>query len=219
MGGSKSGQYGGENDPRVKDAQASLDILLDASDTDEEAIKAAMEKLRVAIAKRDHTFKLKSEGRLGRVVAESSWLVLQLVSTLGSEREQFTQRKSQCRNDILAVLVNEKSVKEFNRTSQRWMTAWVKEAKASTEKSLTFKAVDSRKLEKLRADNEDFEWRLSIHNTEDTIPSEAVPVEMEDRAVGKALRVKAASQRKSQMKRKEATKKYDSTGVEREYCV
>ena len=145
--------------------------------------KAAMERLRVAIAKRDHTFKLKSEGRLGRVAAESSWLVLQLVSTLGTEREfQFTPRKSQCKNDILAVLVNEKSVKEFNSTSKKRMKAWVEEAEASTEKSLTFKAVDSRTAKKLRADNEDFEWKLSIHSTEDTIPPEAVPVETEDRA-------------------------------------
>mgnify|MGYP006203272825 CR=1 FL=1 len=185
--------------------------------TDEVAIKAAMERLRVAIAKRDHTSKLKSEGRLGKGAAESSWLVLQLVSTLGTERElQFTPRKSRCKNDILAVLVNEKSVKEFNSTSQRWMKAWVEEAEASTKKSLTFKAVDSRTAKKLRADNEDFVWKLSIHSTEDTIPPEAVPVEMENRAVDKACR---AAKQKSQLKRKKAMKEYNSSGVEREYYV
>jgi hypothetical protein len=62
-------------------------------------------------------------------------------------------------------------------------------------------------------------WKLSIHNTEDNIPPEAVPVEMADQAVDKAFRVKAAADRKSQGKRKEATKKYDLTGVERDYCV
>jgi hypothetical protein len=61
---------------------------------------------------------------------------------------QFMSRKSRY---TLAVLVNEKSVKEFSDTSQRWMTAWVEEAKASTENSLIFMAGNSRTLEKLRA--------------------------------------------------------------------
>jgi tripartite-type tricarboxylate transporter receptor subunit TctC len=60
---------------------------------------------------------------------------------------------------------------------------------------------------------------LSIHSTEDTIPHEAVPVEMEIRAVDKDFRVKSAAQQKSHMKRKKAMKKYNSTGVEREYYV
>jgi hypothetical protein len=203
----------------VKNAQKAVVELLDASVTDEVAIKAAMERLRVAFEKRDHTSQLKSECKIGKVAAaESSWLVIQLVSTSDAERElQFTPRKSQCQNDILALLVNEKSVKKFNDRSQRWMTAWVKEAEASTEKSLTFKAVDSRTAEKLRADNEDFVWKLSIHSTEDTIPLEAEPVEMEDRAVDKAFREQKRVSR--QLKRKKAMKKYDSTGVEREYCV
>ena len=187
----------------MKNAQEAVEELLDASVTDEVAIKAAMERLRVAIAKRDQTFKLKSEATLGRVAAESSWLVLQLVSALGTEREfQFTPRKSQCQNDILAVLVNEKSVKEFNSASKGWMTAWVEAAEASKENSLTFKTADSRTAKKLRADNEDFEWKLSIHSTEDTIPHEAVPVEMEIRAVDKDFRVKRAATRKPQLKRK-----------------
>jgi hypothetical protein len=185
----KGSSCGGDNDYRVKDAQAVVDELLDAFEIDEDAIKAATERLRVAIAKRDQTFKLKSESKLGRVAATKPFLVLQLVSALGTEREfQFTPRKSQCKNDILAVLVNEKSVKEFNSTSKKRMTAWVEEAEASTEKSLTFKAVDSRTAEKLRALNEDFVWKLSIHSTEDTIPPEAVPVETEDRAGDKAFR-------------------------------
>jgi hypothetical protein len=37
----------------------------------------------VAIAKRDHKSKLK----IGRVAAESTWLKIQLVSTLGAERD------------------------------------------------------------------------------------------------------------------------------------
>jgi plasmid maintenance system killer protein len=178
-----------------------VEELLDAPEHDKDAIKAAMERLRVAIAKRDHTFKLKSEGRLGRAAATKPLLVLQLVSALGTEREfQFTPRKSQwksqCKNDILAVLFNEKSVKKFNENSQRWMTAWVEAAEASTENSLTFMAVDSRKAEKLRADNEDFVWKLSIHSTEDTIPPEAVPVETKDRAVDKAFRVRVMESKK-----------------------
>jgi hypothetical protein len=47
------------------------------------------------------------------------------------------------------------------------MTAWVKEAEASTKKCLIFKAVNSRTAKKLRALNEDFVWKLSIHSTED----------------------------------------------------
>jgi hypothetical protein len=156
----------------------------------------AKREVRVRVsAKRDHTSKLKSEGRvgqgLGRVAAKKPWLLLQLVSTSGAERKlQFTPRKSQCQNDIIAVLVNEKSVKEFNKTSKKRMKAWVEaaKAKASTENSLTFKAADSRTARMQRADNEDFVWKLSIHSTEDTIPPEAVPVETEDRAVGKAYR-------------------------------
>jgi hypothetical protein len=220
-GGSKGGPCGGVNDPRVKDAQAVVEELLDASVTDEVAIKAAMERLRVAIAKRDHTFKLKSEGRLGRVAATKPLLVLQLVSALGTEREfQFTPRKSQCKNDILAVLVNEKSVKKFNDTSKGWMRAWVEAAEASTEKSLTFKAVDSRKLERLRADNEDFEWKLSIHSTEDTIPPNAVPVEMEDRAVDKALRVKnRESQRQVRQRQSQDTTIQDEERMSGQHVI
>jgi hypothetical protein len=55
---------------------------------------------------------------------------------------------------------------------------------------------------------------LCGHSTEDSIPPEAVPVEMENRAVDKAFRVKRAAAQKSQLKRKKAMKKYNSTGVE-----
>jgi hypothetical protein len=202
-GGRKGGTCGGMRDYRVVEAQTELDILREAPKQDLDAIQAAMERLRVAIAKRDQTFKLKSEASLGRVAATKPFLVLQLVSAVGAERElQFTPRKSRCKNDILAVLVNEKSVKEFNSASKGWMTAWVEAAEASKENSLTFKTADSRTAKKLRADNEDFEWKLSIHSTEDTIPHEAVPVEMEIRAVDKDFRVKRAATRKPQLKRK-----------------
>jgi hypothetical protein len=74
------------------------------------------------------------------------------------------------------------------------MIAWVEAAKASTENSLTFKAVDSRRHDILRALPlmKILCGNCQFHNTEDTIPPEAVPVEMEDRAVDKAFRVKAA---------------------------
>jgi hypothetical protein len=60
------GSCGGVNDYRVVEAQARLDNLLDEPDVDEEAIHAAMEKLRVAIELRNITSAMKSNG--GRIV-------------------------------------------------------------------------------------------------------------------------------------------------------
>jgi hypothetical protein len=54
------GLCGGENDPRVKKAQAKVEGLLDASEADEDAIQAAMKKLEYAIELRNITSKLKS---------------------------------------------------------------------------------------------------------------------------------------------------------------
>jgi hypothetical protein len=54
-GKSRGGSCDGVNDPRVKDAQAVVEELLEASEIDKDAIEAAMERLRVAIAKHDQT--------------------------------------------------------------------------------------------------------------------------------------------------------------------
>jgi hypothetical protein len=56
------GLCGGENDPRVEKAQAKVDKLLDASETDDDAIQAAMNKLEEAIAKQQKTSEGKSAG-------------------------------------------------------------------------------------------------------------------------------------------------------------
>jgi hypothetical protein len=61
-GGIKGGLCGGENDPRVEKAQAVVDELLDASEIDDDAIQAAMKKLKMAIELRNITSKLKSAG-------------------------------------------------------------------------------------------------------------------------------------------------------------
>ena len=60
------GLYGGANDPRVLLAQARLENLLDAPDVDEETIRAAMERLRVAIELRNITSAMRNNG--GRIV-------------------------------------------------------------------------------------------------------------------------------------------------------
>jgi hypothetical protein len=53
------GSCGGVNDYRVVEAHARLDELLDAPETDEEAIQDAMERLRVL---RNITLAMKSNG-------------------------------------------------------------------------------------------------------------------------------------------------------------
>jgi hypothetical protein len=100
------------------------------------------------------------------------------------------------------------------------MTAWVKEVEASTKKCLIFKAVNSRTAEKLRALNEDFVWKLSIHSTEDTIPPEAVPVETENRAVDKAFRVKkAASKRRGRRRQSQDTTIQDEERMSGQHVI
>jgi formate dehydrogenase assembly factor FdhD len=60
-GGSVAGTCGGDNDYRVKNAQEAVDELLDASVTDENAIKAALNKLEEAIEMQQKTRKVKSD--------------------------------------------------------------------------------------------------------------------------------------------------------------
>jgi hypothetical protein len=58
----KGGSCGGVDDYRVEEAQTELDILREAPEQDQEAIKAAMKKLELAIAARDLTSEGKSKG-------------------------------------------------------------------------------------------------------------------------------------------------------------
>jgi len=64
---SRVGLYGGANDPRVIKAEEDVAKLFDAPVIDESAIQAAMERLRVAIERRDLVMRMKARG--GRSVS------------------------------------------------------------------------------------------------------------------------------------------------------
>jgi hypothetical protein len=58
-GGIKGGSCGGDKDYRVLDALAVVEKLLDASETDDDAIQAAMKKLKAVMAKQKKTSEAK----------------------------------------------------------------------------------------------------------------------------------------------------------------
>jgi hypothetical protein len=61
-GGIKGGSCGGKNDHCVEKAQAVVEELLDALEADDDAIQAAMKKLKAAIAKQQKTSEGKRKG-------------------------------------------------------------------------------------------------------------------------------------------------------------
>jgi hypothetical protein len=99
----------------------------------------------------------------------------------------FVPKYSSARSDMIAVLLNEEALEKMNSTTEYWMRGWVEEATISTDKSHTFNC----KGDKIMRD-----WKLTIHETNETLPDGAQKVTVKDREVtasfikrGRAIKV------------------------------
>jgi hypothetical protein len=121
-GKSKGGSCGGDKDYRVVDAQASLDILLDAPEIDEDAIEAAMKKLKTAIELRNITSQLKSAGGIkgGSCGGDKDYRVLDalaVVEKLLDASETDDDAIQAAMKKLKAVMAKQKKTSEAKRAN------------------------------------------------------------------------------------------------------
>jgi hypothetical protein len=118
--GIKGGSCGGDKDYRVLDAQAVVEKLLDASEIDDDAIQAAMKKLKYAFELRNITSKLKSAngikngscgGKNDHRVKKAQAVVEELLDALEADDDAIQAAM----NELKAAIAKQKKTSEGKR--------------------------------------------------------------------------------------------------------